>query len=82
VAALTASGSAPYRGASAYINADAGSYVLTLTVGTGATAKIVAQSAITLAAGEVRSYIVQSTGYAATPSPANSIVQSILDKKY
>lgn len=82
VTALTAAGSALYRSASAYINADAGSYVLTLTVGTGATAKIVAQSGIVLAAGEVRSIVVQSTGYAATPSPANAVIKSLLDKQY
>lgn len=82
VASLTLSATALYRSGSVYINADAGTYVLTLTVGTGATAKIVAQSAITLAAGEVRSFVVQSTGYAAVPSPANSTITSLLDNKF
>ncbi len=77
-----ASASAPYRNASIYLNDDAGTYVLTLTIGTGATAKIVAQSTITLAAGDVRSYVVQSTGYAAVPSIANATITSLLDNKY
>ena len=77
-----ASASAVYRNASIYLNDDPGPYVLTLTVGSGATAKIVAQSAITLAAGEVRTFVVQSTGYAAVPSPANSKITSLLDNKY
>ena len=78
VTGLTSSGGVLYRSASVYINADPGSYVLTLVV----SSKIVAQSAITLAAGEVRSYVVQSTGYAAVPSPANSVIRSLLDSQY
>jgi hypothetical protein len=78
VTGLTSSGGVLYRGASAYLNADAGSYTLTFAV----SSKIVAQTAITLAAGEVRTYVVQSTGYAAVPSPANSFVQALLDHQY
>jgi hypothetical protein len=78
VAGLTTSGGMLYRNASVYVNADAGTYTLTLASG----GTIVAQTAITLAAGEVRSYVVQSTGYAAVPSPANQVVQSLLDNKY
>lgn len=77
-----ASASALYRNASIYLNDDPGTYVLTLTIGSGATAKIVAQTPITLAAGEVRTFVVQSTGYAAVPSPANSKITSLLDNKY
>jgi len=78
VTGLTSSGTALYRSGSAYVNTDAGTYTLTLAAGT----RIVAQSAVTLGAGEVRSFVVQSTGYAATPSPANSTITSLLDNKY
>ena len=78
VTGLTSLGNSFYRNASAYQNADAGTYTLTLT----ASSKIVAQTTITLAAGEVRTLIVQSTGYAAVPSPANSVVKALLDNKY
>ena len=78
VTGLTALGGMLYRRASSYFNADVGTYTLTLTAGT----KIVAHTTITLAAGEVRTYVVQSTGYAAVPSPTNSIIMAFLDKKY
>ncbi|MEO6778123.1 MAG: hypothetical protein ABI194_01610 [Gemmatimonadaceae bacterium] len=78
VTGLTALGGMLYRRASLYFNTNPGTYTLTLTVST----KIVAQTTITLAAGEVRSFVVQSTGYAAVPSPANSIVRSFLDNQY
>ena len=77
-AGLTSLGGMLYRRASLYFNADPGSYMLTLA----ASGKIVAQTAITLAAGEVRSFVVQSSGYAAVPSPANSTITSFLDNKY
>jgi hypothetical protein len=78
VTGLTASGTALYRNASVYINADAGPYVITLSSGT----TILARSAVTFAAGEVRTFVLQSTGYAATPSPANQILQALIDNKY
>jgi len=78
VTGLTSLGVAAYRFASQYQNADAGIYTLTLT----AASKIVAQTTVTLAAGEVRTYVVQSTGYAAVPSPANSTILALLDNKY
>jgi hypothetical protein len=78
VTGLTTLGGMLYRQASVYFNADPGTYTLTLAAGS----QIVAQSTITLAAGEVRSYVVQSTGYAAVPSPANSFITSFLDNKY
>lgn len=78
VTGLTSLGNAVYRNAGAYQNADAGTYTLTLA----AAGKIVAQTTVTLAAGEVRTYIVQSTGYAAVPSPANSVIVALLDNKY
>jgi hypothetical protein len=78
VTGLTTLGGMLYRNASNYFNADPGTYTLTLA----ASSRIVAQSTITLAAGEVRTYVVQSTGYAAVPSPANSFITSFLDAKY
>lgn len=78
VTGLTALGGMLYRRSSNYFNADVGTYTLTLT----ASSKIVAHATVTLAAGEVRTYVVQSTGYAAVPSPSNSIVTSFLDNKY
>ena len=82
VTGLTASATAVYRNASVYINADPGTYTLTMSNTILGVTRIVAQSAITLAAGEVRSFVVQSTGYAAVPSPANSKITSLLDNKY
>ena len=75
---LTANATAAYRFGSVYVNADAGPYTLTLAVGS----TIVAQSAVTLGAGEIRSFILQSTQYAATPSPANHVLWSLLDSKF
>jgi hypothetical protein len=77
VTGLTSLGGMLYRRASLYFNANPGIYTLTLTAST----KIVAQATITLAAGEVRSYVAQSTGYSAVPSPANSVITPFLDKK-
>lgn len=78
VTGLTLLGGMLYRRASLYFNAAPGTYTLTLAAST----KIVAQTTITLAAGEVRSYVVQSTRYAAVPSPTNATVTSFLDNKY
>jgi hypothetical protein len=77
---LTSSAVTLYRNASIYVNADAGPYTLTVTVGT--TPVILAQAAVTLGSGEVRTFILQSTQYAAVPSTANHVLQSLLDSQY
>lgn len=69
-----AAGTARYRGASAYINVDPGEYVITLR----ASNAIVAQQAVTLAAGEVRTLVLQSTAVGA-PSLGNHILVNVLD---
>jgi hypothetical protein len=76
ISALT---TATYRNASAYLNVDAGQYVLTLAVGT---ATIISQQVITFTAGEVRTFIVQSNGPAPVPSAANNKVTSIVDQSF
>jgi hypothetical protein len=75
---LTALGGATYRNGSAYFNAAPGANVLTIAVGT----TILAQTPVTLGAGEVRSFILQSTAWAATPGVANHKLTSVLDAKY
>jgi len=75
---LTASALAVYRNASIYVNADAGPYTLTVAVGS----TILAQAAVTLGSGEVRTFILQSKQYAAVPSTANHVLQSLLDSQY
>lgn len=79
-------GSANYRASSGYLNPPAGSYTLMLTVtsGTGSTAVTYTlyNQPVTLAAGEVRTFVVQSTGYAAKPSAVNTKVTTILDSAW
>jgi hypothetical protein len=75
---LTTLGGALFRNGSSYFNAAPGNYVLTIGTGTS----IVSQSLITLGAGEVRSFVVQSTAYAAVPGPANHKITSLLDAKF
>jgi hypothetical protein len=76
ISALT---TATYRNASAYLNVDAGAYVLTIAVGT---ATILSQSPVTFTSGEVRTFIVQSNGPATPPGIANHKLTSILDQTY
>jgi len=38
--------------------------------------------AVTLAKGELRTFIVQSTAYAATPGPGNTKVTNLLDNQW
>jgi len=76
ISALT---TASYRNASAYLNVDAGTYVLTIAVGT---ATILSQSSVTFTSGEVRTFIVQSNGPATPPGIANHKLTSILDQTY
>jgi hypothetical protein len=78
VAGLTQLGGALYRNGTAYFNVAPGAYVLTLTSGT----TILAQSPVTFGAGELRTFVLQSTGFAATPGPANHRITSLLDAKF
>jgi len=78
VTGLTKLGDALYRNGSAYFNQPAGSYVVTVTAGT----VILAQLPLTMAAGEVRTFVLQSTAAAATPGVANHRLTSLLDAKY
>jgi hypothetical protein len=80
VTTLSALGAAAYRGASAYVNADAGVYTLTAALSVGSV--VLAQKPVTLSAGEVRTFVLQSTGYAATPAAANHTLKSLIDNKY
>jgi hypothetical protein len=69
---------ASYRSSSGYFNPPAGTYTLTLTTGSGT----LYTGTVTLAKGEVRSFIVQSTAYAATPGPGNTKVTNLLDNQW
>ena len=70
---------AGYRNASAYLNVDAGTYVLTIaTLG----AVPLSQSVVTFTAGEVRTFIIQSNGPAPAPGVANHKLTSIVDQTY
>lgn len=64
-----------------YINATAGTYVMSLTIVIG-TRTVVWQDVVELVGGEVRTILVQSTAYNTTPSAANLKVTSLLDAKY
>src|SRR5256884_1184518 len=74
----TLSATASYRSSSGYINPPAGTYTLTLTTGSGT----LYTGTVTLAKGEVRTFIVQSTAYAATPGPGNTKVTNLLDNQW
>jgi hypothetical protein len=76
---LTALATASYRNASTYLNVDAGTYVLTIAVGS---ATILSQSTVNFVAGEVRTFVVQSNGPAPAPGIANHKLTSILDQSY
>ena len=75
----TFSGTASYRASSGYMNAPPGSYTLTLTV---ADTMLLYSAPVTLAQGEVRTFIVQSTAYAATAGPGNTKVTNLLDNQW
>ena len=77
---LTALTTANYRNASAYLNIDPGTYTLTLAVVGAGT--ILSQSTVTFTAGEVRSFILQSTGPRSPVGAANNTVTPILDRQY
>lgn len=73
----TPDATASYRAGSAYLDRDAGAYVL--TIATGGTTLV--QVPITLEAGEVRTYLLQSTA-AGAPSPGNHQVTALLDDAF
>jgi len=82
-ASLTGTGapidlSADYRASSGYANPPAGTYVVTVSVGSTA----VYTGSLTLAKGEVGTLVVQSTGFAATPSAANTKVTFLVDNQF
>jgi len=74
----TLSATASYRGSSGYVNPPAGSYTLTLVTGSF----VLYTGSATLAKGEVRTFVVQSTAYAATPGPGNTKVTNLLDNQW
>ena len=76
ISALT---TAQYRNASAYLNVEPGTYVLTLAAGT---ATILSQSTVTFTAGEVRTFILQSTGPRTPVGVANNKLTPVLDRQY
>ena len=83
----TLTATAPYRGTSGYVNPPAGSYTLTLTStlatsDTTSTTFTLYSGTVTLAKGEVRTFLVQSTAYAATPGPGNTKVTNLLDNQW
>ena len=69
---------ASYRSSSGYINPPAGTYTLTLSTGSF----VLYTGLVTLAKGEVRTFVVQSTAYAATPGPGNTKVSNLLDNQW
>jgi hypothetical protein len=78
----TFSVTAAYRGTSPYINPPAGNYTLTITTTVGSTVTTLYSGAVVLNKGEVRTFVVQSTAYSATPGPANTKVTNILDNQF
>ncbi len=71
-----------YRGATPYMNRDAGTYVLTIATGPTGTENVLYQQTVTFGAGEVRTFIFQSTGYASTPGMVNHQVTVLLDHEW
>ncbi|HWC74735.1 MAG TPA: hypothetical protein VG454_12440, partial [Gemmatimonadales bacterium] len=69
---------ASYRASSGFVNPPAGTYTLTLLSGSF----VYYTASVTLAKGEVRTFIVQSTAYAAIPGPANTKVTNLLDNQW
>jgi hypothetical protein len=69
---------ASYRASSGFVNPPAGTYTLTLSTGSF----VLYTGTVTLAKGEVRTFVVQSTAYAATPGPGNTKVTNLLDNQW
>ena len=74
---------ASYRGSSGYTNPAPGSYVVMFTTPID-TVRVdtLHTDTLTLAKGEVRTLIVQSTSYAAVPGPGNTRVTNLLDNQW
>ncbi len=68
-----------YRDTSAFVNPPPGSYTLTMWRDDGT---MLWTGTVSLGAGEVRSFIVQSTGFSATPGPGNTKVTNVLDNQW
>ena len=69
---------ASYRATSGYINPRAGTYIITFATATDT----LHTDTVTLVKGDVRTFIVQSTAYAATPGPGNTKITNLLDNKW
>jgi len=69
---------ASYRASSGFINPAAATYTFTLTTGS----LTLYTGSVALAKGEVRTFLVQSTAYAATPGPGNTKVTNLLDNQW
>ena len=74
----TVPATASYRQSSGYVNPPAGTYIVTFVSGSF----LLHTDTVTLAKGEVRTFIVQSTAYAASPGPANTKVTNLLDNRW
>jgi hypothetical protein len=72
------SATASYRHTSGYVNPAPGTYTLTLASGSF----VLYTGTVTLAKGEVRTFIVQSTAYAAVPGPGNTKVTNLRDNQW
>jgi hypothetical protein len=71
-------GTASYRRSSNYVDVKPGQYVLTVTTTTAART-ILAQKVVTLGSGEVRTFLMQNSGFAAAPSDANHMLTELVD---
>lgn len=81
VLALRVSGSAVYRTQSVYSNAAEGPYVVTIVA--GSPRQIIAQMPITLASGEVVTFLVQNTGPVDPASPASAFkLTTLVDQQF
>jgi hypothetical protein len=79
--AVSYGGIASYRSGSVYVNPVAGTYTLTMTVSDGTITTPIYSAPVTLAQGEVRTFIVQSTS-AGVASMANTRVLDVLDNQW
>jgi hypothetical protein len=74
----TMSATASYRGSSGYINPPAGTWIIIFATA----ADTLHTDTLTFAKGDVRTLLVQSTAYAATPGPGNTKVTNLLDNQW
>jgi hypothetical protein len=73
-----AGGTVSYRRQSTYVDVKPGQYVITVTT-TAAARPVLAQRVVNLGAGEVRTFLLQNTAYAATASTANHQLTELVD---